>query len=231
MWLFSFLLVSPAFADTPVDLSQEGARWQKVLEGVTESVVALRVDITRGFDTNSARSTLATGFVVDAERGLILTNRHVVQPGPIVARRPSSSTTRRFRVEAVYRDPVHDFGFLRFDPEGRPLPPSAGDSAPPGSRARRRRDPRRRERRGREDLDPRGHARAARPQGARLRAGQLQRLQHVLLPGRIVDLGRVVGLARRRHHRRRDRAERGRAARRGVAATTCRSIASCARSP
>ena len=116
MWLFALLIFSPAFADTPVDLSQEGARWQRVLEGVTESVVALRVDITRGFDTNSARSSLATGFVVDAERGLILTNRHVVQPGPIVAEAVFLDN-EEVPVEAVYRDPVHDFGFLRFDPK------------------------------------------------------------------------------------------------------------------
>jgi pro-apoptotic serine protease NMA111 len=115
MWLF-VLLVGSAFADTPVDLSQEGARWQKVLEGVTESVVALRVDITRGFDTNAARSTLATGFIVDAERGLILTNRHVVQPGPIVAEAVFLDN-EEVPVEAVYRDPVHDFGILRFDPK------------------------------------------------------------------------------------------------------------------
>ena len=105
MWLFTLLLTSVAIADTPVDLSQEGARWQKVLDGVTESVVALRVDITRGFDTNSARSTVATGFVVDAERGLILTNRHVVQPGPIVAEAVFLDN-EEVPVEAVYRDPA-----------------------------------------------------------------------------------------------------------------------------
>ena len=115
MWLFPLLLIPVAFADTPVDLSQEGARWQKVLEGVTESVVALRVDITRGFDTSSARSSVATGFIVDAERGLILTNRHVVQPGPIVAEAVFLNN-EEVPLEAVYRDPVHDFGFFRFDP-------------------------------------------------------------------------------------------------------------------
>jgi S1-C subfamily serine protease len=140
MWLFPLLLASVAIADTPVDLSQEGARWQKVLEGVTESVVALRVDITRGFDTNSARSTVATGFVVDAERGLILTNRHVVQPGPIVAEAVFLNN-EEVPVEAVYRDPVHDFGFFRFDPDAvrfiRPQPiPLRPDRARVGAEIR-----------------------------------------------------------------------------------------------
>ena len=34
---------------------------------------------------NGIHRAQATGFVVDAERGLILTNRHVVTPGPVVA--------------------------------------------------------------------------------------------------------------------------------------------------
>lgn len=117
MWLLALLvslvIAAPALA---VDLSREGARWQKMLEGVTHGVVALRVDITRGFDTSAPRSTLATGFVVDAERGLILTNRHVVQPGPIVAEAVFLDG-EEVPVEPIYRDPVHDFGFLRFDPK------------------------------------------------------------------------------------------------------------------
>jgi S1-C subfamily serine protease len=44
-----------------------------------------RVTQTRSFDTENAGSSYATGFVVDAKRGIILTNRHVVTPGPVVA--------------------------------------------------------------------------------------------------------------------------------------------------
>lgn len=44
-----------------------------------------RITQTRAFDTEAAGSASATGFVVDKHRGLILTNRHVVTPGPIVA--------------------------------------------------------------------------------------------------------------------------------------------------
>ena len=35
----------------------------------------------RSFDTESSGSSYATGFIVDAARGLIVTNRHVVTPG------------------------------------------------------------------------------------------------------------------------------------------------------
>ena len=37
------------------------------------------------FDTESAGCSVATGFIVDAARGLILTNRHVVHQGPVTA--------------------------------------------------------------------------------------------------------------------------------------------------
>ena len=57
----------------------------------------------------------ATGFVVDKERGIILSNRHVVSAGPIVAQ----ATFRNYEeveLNPVYYDPIHDFGFFRFDP-------------------------------------------------------------------------------------------------------------------
>ena len=42
----------------------------------------MRVNLVRHFDGNSASYSYATGFVVDAARGLILSNRHVVTAGP-----------------------------------------------------------------------------------------------------------------------------------------------------
>ena len=45
-----------------------------------------RITQTRAFDTESAGSSHASGFIVDAKRGLILTNRHVVSPGMFTLR-------------------------------------------------------------------------------------------------------------------------------------------------
>ena len=96
-----------ALADSPA--------WEQTLEQVAPSVVSIEIDQTRAFDTEWNQSSQATGFVVDAERGLILTNRHVVTPGPVIA---TAVFQNREEVElhAVYRDPVHDFGFYRYDP-------------------------------------------------------------------------------------------------------------------
>jgi S1-C subfamily serine protease len=51
----------------------------------TSSLALAQTNATKTFDTESAGSSYATGFVVDAARGIILTNRHVVQPGPVTA--------------------------------------------------------------------------------------------------------------------------------------------------
>ena len=70
---------------------------------------------TRAFDTDAAGSSFATGFVVDSRRGLILTNRHVVKPGPTTVDAVFLNREET-PCRPLYRDPVHDFGFLRFDP-------------------------------------------------------------------------------------------------------------------
>ncbi len=100
---------------TVASASAEEADWRETLERISSGVVSITVDVTRSFDTNWNQSTQATGFVVDAERGLILTNRHVVTPGPVVAEAVFLNH-EEVPVFPVYRDPVHDFGFYRYDP-------------------------------------------------------------------------------------------------------------------
>jgi S1-C subfamily serine protease len=94
---------------------EESPDWAVTLERIASSVVSIEVDATRAFDTEWNTSAQATGFVVDAERGLILTNRHVVTPGPVTA---TATFLNREEVQLypIYRDPVHDFGLYRYDP-------------------------------------------------------------------------------------------------------------------
>jgi S1-C subfamily serine protease len=65
--------------------SARGASFAAAIERVSKAVVALRVQTVRPFDSEGRGCSQATGFVVDAERGLILTNRHVVGGGPLTA--------------------------------------------------------------------------------------------------------------------------------------------------
>ncbi|XP_062150732.1 protease Do-like 7 [Alnus glutinosa] len=89
--------------------------WRRALNKVVPAVVVLRTTACRAFDTESAGASYATGFVVDKRRGIILTNRHVVKPGPVVAE-ATFVNREEIPVHPIYRDPVHDFGFFRYDP-------------------------------------------------------------------------------------------------------------------
>ena len=94
----------------------EEKSWEAVIEKIAPAVVVLRVTTCRSFDTNRAASSYATGFVVDCQLGLILTNRHVITPGPVVAD-ATFMNNEEVPVTCVYRDPVHDFGFMQFRPK------------------------------------------------------------------------------------------------------------------
>ncbi|KAF4337780.1 serine protease [Fusarium beomiforme] len=95
---------------------RESEAWQRAIEKVVRCVVSVKFSQPYSFDTETSKTSEATGFVVDAERGLVLTNRHVVGPGPfsgyIVFNNQEEVDTY-----PIYRDPVHDFGFLKFDPK------------------------------------------------------------------------------------------------------------------
>ncbi len=96
--------------------SEESPVWSRTLERIATGVVSIQIDGVRAFDTEWNSTAQATGFVVDAKRGLILTNRHVVTPGPVTAQ-ATFLNREEVQLYPVYRDPVHDFGFYRYDPD------------------------------------------------------------------------------------------------------------------
>jgi S1-C subfamily serine protease len=104
-----------AFLPSTASAGGDEETWQATIQRVVPSVVAIRVTGTRDFDTEDARSSVGTGFIVEAENGWILTNRHMVHAGPVVAQAVLENS-EEVELIPVYRDPVHDFGFYRFDP-------------------------------------------------------------------------------------------------------------------
>ncbi|RDH26309.1 trypsin-like cysteine/serine peptidase domain-containing protein, partial [Aspergillus welwitschiae] len=102
------LPVGPAQGNSP--------EWQATLEEVVKSVVSIHFCQTCSFDTELSMSSQATGFVVDADNGYILTNRHVVCPGPFWGY-CIFDNHEECDIRPVYRDPVHDFGILKFEPK------------------------------------------------------------------------------------------------------------------
>ncbi len=111
---FSYLLCLSAPSIAQAD-DLDDSRWARTLERIANSVVSIQIDQTRSFDTETNSSGQATGFIVDAKRGLILTNRHVVTPGPVTAQAVFQNR-EEVALYPVYRDPVHDFGIYRYDP-------------------------------------------------------------------------------------------------------------------
>jgi len=117
-WLLSLALCTAArvSAAPPAGSASSPANWAQTIERIASGVVTIQIDSTRAFDTEWNVSAQATGFVIDAKRGLILTNRHVVTPGPVTAQ-ATFQNREEVQLYPVYRDPVHDFGIYRYDPK------------------------------------------------------------------------------------------------------------------
>ncbi|KAF3904195.1 hypothetical protein AA313_de0210161 [Arthrobotrys entomopaga] len=89
--------------------------WDRTLPRVIRGIVSIKATTVRPFDTETAGDYTATGFVIDAKQGLILSNRHVVSPAPITAV-AIFFNYEEVKLAPIYRDPVHDFGIFRYDP-------------------------------------------------------------------------------------------------------------------
>ncbi|KAK9466698.1 hypothetical protein V1512DRAFT_263222 [Lipomyces arxii] len=90
--------------------------WDKTIGRIVNGIVSIKASAVRAFDTEGAGEYTATGFVVDKERGIVLSNRHVVNPAPIIATAVFVNY-EEVPLRPIYRDPVHDFGFFQYDPE------------------------------------------------------------------------------------------------------------------
>ncbi|KAJ2702955.1 hypothetical protein FB645_004079 [Coemansia sp. IMI 203386] len=110
-------------APSPVPISSASSfssttrrdKWAQVFELALRSVVHITTNVHVNFDTHMAGQSTATGFVVDADLGVILTNRHVMTCAPAthIAR---FENTESIRVTPWYYDPVFDFAFFRYSP-------------------------------------------------------------------------------------------------------------------
>jgi S1-C subfamily serine protease len=110
MWaVLSIVLV------TSCSPQQSDDNWNKTVKTVSSGIVSIQMDVPVSFDGKWNSSTYATGFVVDADKGIILTNRHVVTPGPVTAK-AILINNEEIDLTPLYIDPVHDFGFYQYQP-------------------------------------------------------------------------------------------------------------------
>jgi S1-C subfamily serine protease len=90
--------------------------WTEQIAAFKPLVVNIETSSEINFETESQGKFYATGFIVDAKRGIIATNAHVTEKSPSYVRINfyDGSFTE---AKVLYTDPVHDFGFYKIDPE------------------------------------------------------------------------------------------------------------------
>ena len=81
--------------------------WQEVLDRVAPSVAVIRVSAPRAFDVNATGYMTATGFVVDAERGILLTNRPLKKKADRL-KNLAASILAEYGIEDFPPRPSHD---------------------------------------------------------------------------------------------------------------------------
>ncbi|KAJ2236470.1 hypothetical protein H4R99_000814 [Coemansia sp. RSA 1722] len=98
------------------EFEQQGLfSWSTIQDRLRESIISIRCSSAMFFDTESPGCGNATGFVVDAEQGIVLSNRHVMGPGPSYHKGTFFNNAEVF-LQPCYYDPIHDFSFFRYDP-------------------------------------------------------------------------------------------------------------------
>ena len=105
IFLFLILIIN---ANAQHDWTEQVAAYKPMVVNVETSSEVV-------FETEVKGTNFATGFVVDAERGIIATNRHVTGSSPSYVKinfHDGSFTEARI----LYYDPTHDFGFYQIDP-------------------------------------------------------------------------------------------------------------------
>ncbi len=107
--LLSFIMLTSC---SPITTKQN---WNDTVQQVSSGVVSIEIDVPVSFDGQWNSSGYGTGFIVDAARGIILTNRHIVTPGPVTAK-AILINNEEIDLTPLYIDPVHDFGFYSYQP-------------------------------------------------------------------------------------------------------------------
>lgn len=89
--------------------------WEEATNLAIASTATIHSAIPYPFDLQPPSSFEGTGFIVDVERGLLLTNRHMVGEGPYIGYAVFQNGTFQCPIKPVYVDPLHDFAICQFD--------------------------------------------------------------------------------------------------------------------
>lgn len=91
--------------------------WQKIENDWTPSVVNIEMSWKNYLNGEDAiGASQATGFVVDAENGYVVTNAHVAGSNPGLFK-ITTFNNESIKARLKYIDPWHDFAILKYDPK------------------------------------------------------------------------------------------------------------------
>ena len=103
--VLSLLYGFPSNALTPVQIT-----------ALKNGIVSIKSDINRSAYSAMGKSH-GTGFIVDKQKGFVVTNRHVVTVSSVGTYELIFANGREVEAKLVYFDPWHDFAFLQVDPK------------------------------------------------------------------------------------------------------------------
>ena len=96
--------------------------WHDSLNHVMGGVITLHSAAPFSFNQSRKGCRQGSGFIVD--EGIILTSRYVLSEGPMYTEAVFQSGARQCTIKPIYVDPVHDFGYGKYnvqDLHGLPL--------------------------------------------------------------------------------------------------------------
>lgn len=112
LWLICIFFISPL-------CSRGDANMVKMLNKINQSVVNIETTII-----HSAGKTLGitygTGFLINKEKGIFLTNSHIASPGSVCRYTLQFANGKEAPAKLVYYDPWQDFAFLKVSPTDIP---------------------------------------------------------------------------------------------------------------
>ena len=99
------------------DSAWEDSAWKASMDLAMQAIVTIQRAAPFSFGNDSKGHREGTGFIVDIDHGIILTNREILSEGPMNARATFHLGTREGVIVPLLIDPIHDFGFCKFDIE------------------------------------------------------------------------------------------------------------------
>jgi len=102
--------------------NKDSSRLPKMIERATQATLFISAKLSHGFhaDRTAKKSWNGTAFLVDKERGWLLTNAHVAGYGPTELVGRFINDDSYAQLERVYVDDKHDIAVLKIDPSRIP---------------------------------------------------------------------------------------------------------------